>query len=201
MIGWLKGQVLDKHQPGKLVIDVNGVGYDVETSLQTFFKLETNNDVIGLHIHTLVREDALLLYGFLLKEERTLFRSLIKINGIGPKLAMVILSSISPNELIHCIQQQRVERLAQLPGIGKKTAQRLVVELKDRLNALPNEFKDEMEAISTQVRPQDDATEALQALGYKRQEALNAVHKVNETGMTSERLIRDALQILAKSHV
>ena len=95
MIGWLNGQVVDKHQPGKLVLDVNGVGYDVETSIPTFFQMEHQQGPVGLHIHTIVREDALLLYGFLDKQERALFRALIKVNGVGPKLAIAILSSIS----------------------------------------------------------------------------------------------------------
>ncbi len=120
MIGWLSGQVVDKHQPGKLVVDVNGVGYDVETSLQTFFQLESQRGSINLHIHTIVREDALLLFGFLDKEERALFRALIKVNGVGPKLAMAILSSITPAEFIQCITQQNTLFLTKLPGIGKK---------------------------------------------------------------------------------
>lgn len=106
MIGWLDGQIIDKHQPGKLVLNVQGVGYDVETSLNTFFQLDNHSGSVGLHIHTIVREDALLLYGFLERQERELFRALIKVNGIGPKLAMSILSSITPNEFIQCIQQE-----------------------------------------------------------------------------------------------
>src|SRR5580704_8374295 len=133
MIGWLNGQIADKHQPGKFVIDVNGVGYDVETSLNTFFQIDGQNKSVGLHIHTVVREDALLLYGFLEKEERALFRALIKVNGVGPKLAMAILSSISPNEFIQCIQQENSALLTKLPGIGKKTAERLVVEMRDSI--------------------------------------------------------------------
>src|SRR6478735_3586435 len=103
MIGWLQGQIVDKNQFGKVVLDVNGVGYDVETFLNTFFQIDSQTNKVGLHIHTVVREDALLLYGFLDKQERSLFRALIKVNGVGPKLAMAILSSISPDEFIQCI--------------------------------------------------------------------------------------------------
>jgi Holliday junction DNA helicase RuvA len=131
MIGWLDGHIVDKHQPGKLVLNVHGVGYDVETSLNTFFQLDTLNGSIGLHIHTVVREDALLLYGFLDRQERTLFRALIKVNGVGPKMAMAILSSITPNDFIQCIRQENAAFLTKLPGIGKKTAERLLVEMRD----------------------------------------------------------------------
>ena len=124
MIGWLNGRVADKQNPGKLVIDVNGVGYDVETSLPTFFQLESQDGIVGLHIHTIVREDALLLYGFLDQQERALFRALIRVNGVGPKMAIAILSSISPDEFIQCIYQKNTEFLTKLPGIGKKTAEK-----------------------------------------------------------------------------
>ena len=108
MIGWLRGQVVDNGTPGRLVMDVNGVGYDIETSMPTFFKAEIQENAIGLHIHTVVREDAILLYGFIDKHERSLFRSLIKVNGVGPKMAIAILSSITPDDFIRCIQQTRI---------------------------------------------------------------------------------------------
>src|SRR3990167_7119550 len=101
MIGWLSGLVLDALHPGHVVLDVNGVGYDLETSLPTFFQLEAAVGNVGIHVHTVVREDALLLYGFLDKQERALFRALIKVNGVGPKMAIVILSSIHPEEFVH----------------------------------------------------------------------------------------------------
>ncbi len=196
MIGWLNGRVVDKHQPGKLVIDVNGVGYDVETSLQTFFQLEALHDSVGLHIHTVVREDALLLYGFLDKQERALFRALIKVNGVGPKLAIAILSSISPDEFIQCINQQNTLLLTKLPGIGKKTAERLVVEMKDGLQQLPHAARLQ-EKHTVIVREQDEAIRALEALGYKPQEASKAVSKIDDGKKTCEQLIRQALQILS----
>ena len=197
MIGWLNGRIIDKNQPGKLVLDVNGVGYDVETSLNTFFQLEVHNTAVGLHIHTVVREDALLLYGFLDKQERSLFRSLIKVNGVGPKLAMAILSSISPNEFIQCIHQENTALLIKLPGIGKKTAERLIVEMRDSIKQFIDTSSGSIHKQTIQVRSQDEAVSALEALGYKPQEAIKVVNKIDDGIKTCEQLIREALQILA----
>ncbi|KTD36763.1 Holliday junction DNA helicase RuvA [Legionella nautarum] len=198
MIGWLSGQIVDKHQLGKLVVDVNGVGYDVETSLQTFFQLESHQGPIGLHIHTVVREDALLLYGFLDKLERSLFRALIKVNGVGPKMAITILSSISPNEFIQCINQQNTLYLTKLPGIGKKTAERLVIEMKDSIKSFSSaDFNQVALKQVANVREQDEAISALEALGYKQQEAAKVINKIDDGNKTCEQLIRQALQILA----
>jgi len=197
MIGWLSGQVVDKHNPGKLVVDVNGVGYDVETSLPTFFQVESKEGSIGLHIHTIVREDALLLYGFLDKDERALFRALIKVNGVGPKMAIAILSSISPDDFIRCIQQKDTALLTKLPGIGKKTAERLVVEMKDSLLLIPKMSNNQDIKVSF-IREQDEAIKALESLGYKAQEATRTINKIDDGNKTCEQLIRQALQILAK---
>lgn len=197
MIGWLSGRIADRHQPGKLVMDVNGVGYDVETSLPTFFQLEAQAGTIELHIHTIVREDALLLYGFHDKQERALFRALIKVNGVGPKMAIAILSSISPDEFIHCIQQQNTDLLVKLPGIGKKTAERLVVEMKDSIQQLPGVVTSGTKQVTSAVNQPDEAISALEALGYKRQEAVKVVNKIDDGQKTCEQLIRQALQILA----
>jgi Holliday junction DNA helicase RuvA len=199
VIGWLSGQVVDKHQPGKLVVDVNGVGYDVETSLQTFFQLESQRGVVNLHIHTIVREDALLLFGFLDKEERALFRALIKVNGVGPKLAMAILSSITPTEFIQCINQQDALLLTKLPGIGKKTAERLVIEMKDSMKQLTGMDSTQLpqKLAMGMLREQDEAIRALEALGYKQQEAAKVINKINDGYKTCEQLIRQALQLLA----
>ena len=196
MIGWLSGCIADRHQPGRLVVDVNGVGYDVETSLPTFFQVEAQQGPIGLHIHTVVREDALLLYGFHDKQERALFRALIKVNGVGPKMAIAILSSISPDEFIRCINQQNTDLLIKLPGIGKKTAERLVVEMKDSIQQLPG-------VVVSQTKPalnmthSTEAISALEALGYKPQEALKVITKIDDGQKTCEQLIRQALQVLA----
>ena len=199
MIGWLDGHILDKHQPGKLVVNVNGVGYDVETSLNTFFQLDSLNGSIGLHIHTVVREDALLLYGFLDKQERSLFRALIKVNGVGPKLAIAILSSITPNEFIQCIKQENALVLTKLPGIGKKTAERLVVEMRDSIKQFTDSGVDVLHKPVNLMRGQDEAVSALEALGYKPQEAQKAVNKIDDGVKTCEQLIREALQLLSTS--
>jgi len=197
MIAWLNGQVVDKHHPGKLVLDVNGVGYDVETSLNTFFQIEEQNKQVGLHIHTVVREDAFLLYGFLDKQERSLFRALIKVNGVGPKSAMAILSSISPNEFIQCIVQENAALLTKLPGIGKKTAERLVIEMRDSIKQFGEVTSDSKQKPVKMIRSQDEAVSALEALGYKPQEALKVVNRIDDGEKSCEQLIREALQILA----
>ncbi|MFC3909376.1 Holliday junction branch migration protein RuvA [Legionella dresdenensis] len=201
MIGWLSGKIVDKQHPGKVVLSVNGVGYDVETSIPTFFQLESQPDAINLHIHTIVREDALLLYGFLDKQERALFRALIKVNGVGPKVAMGILSSATPAEFVQLINQQNTLFLTRLPGIGKKTAERLVIEMKD---SIQNIFENELiiehpQPVNSAQRDQDEAISALEALGYKRPEAVKAVKKVDDgNNKGCEQLIRQALQILAR---
>ena len=193
MIGWLSGFIVDKQQPGKLVLNVNGVGYDVETSLTTFFQVQAQTDKVNLHVHTVVREDALLLYGFAQQEERALFRALIKVNGIGPKIAIAILSSISPEDFISCIQQQNTAVLTKLPGIGKKTAERLVVEMKDSLQHFAS-IHLASQPVARSRSQQDEAISALEALGYKSQEATQLIRKVDDGQQSAEQLIRAALQ-------
>jgi holliday junction DNA helicase RuvA len=196
MIGWLKGTLIDRHETGKLVLDVNGVGYDVETSLNTFFQLEQQVHPVGLHIHTVVREDALLLYGFLDKQERALFRALIKVNGVGPKLAMSILSSITPEEFIQCIREEQSTRLTRLPGIGKKTAERLVIEMRDSMKQFGDVSSDVKYKDKAMLNHQDEAISALESLGYKTQEAIKVMEKINDGNKSCEQLIREALRIL-----
>ena len=197
MIGWLNGRIIDKLQPGKIVLDVNGVGYDVETSLATFFKIELSEGLIALHIHTVVREDAFLLYGFADREERALFRALIKVNGIGPKVAIAILSSVSPDEFIQCIHQQNTHVLTKLPGIGKKTAERLVVEMKDSIKQLAYSDVAQRASTTTHRSDQDEAISALEALGYTHQEARVLIRKIDDGQQSCEQLIRLALQSLS----
>lgn len=197
MIGWLNGHVIDKPQPGKLLLDVNGVGYDVETSLNTFFQLESSHQSVALFIHTVVREDAFLLYGFLDKKERALFRALIKVNGVGPKMAIAILSSITPEEFVQCIQQENSILLTKLPGIGKKTAERLVIEMRDSIKYFGEVDQDIVLPSTTFPLSQSEAVSALEALGYKHQEAIKAVKKIDDGSKRCEQLIREALQILA----
>jgi holliday junction DNA helicase RuvA len=165
--------------------------------LNTFFQLDTLSGSIGLHIHTVVREDALLLYGFLDKQERALFRALIKVNGVGPKMAIAILSSITPNEFIQCIKQEKAAFLTKLPGIGKKTAERLVIEMRDSIKQFSEPASDISLKPINLMRGQDEAVSALEALGYKPQEALKAVNKLDDGHKSCEQLIREALQILS----
>lgn len=194
MIGWLNGRILDKSQPGKLVLDVNGVGYDVETSLNTFFQLELGPTEISLHIHTVVREDAFILYGFSEKKERAMFRALLKVNGIGPKVALAVLSRLTPDELVQCIYQQNTLALTQLPGVGKKTAERIVLEMKDGLSTLTAAFPTSTQT-SAQIRQDNtEAAKALEALGYKPQEAQKMISKVDDGQLSCEMLIRLALK-------
>ena len=198
MIGWLNGRVIEREAPGKLVINIQGVGYEVETSLPTFFKVEAQEEDIELHIHTIVREDAILLYGFSDKEERALFRALIKVNGVGPKLAIAILSSISPEEFIQSIQEQNTALLTRLPGIGKKTAERLIVEMKDRLQqVLPDGRSAYKQVTANYSGAQREAIQALEALGYKQNEATKAIKQIGNDHQNCEQLIREALRLLS----
>lgn len=197
MIGWLQGRIVDKEHPGKLVLNVHGVGYDIDTSLQTFFQVEQAPGEIALHIHTVVRDDAILLYGFVTKDERALFRALIKVNGVGPKSAISILSSTTPNEFIQCINQGNTEFLTKLPGIGKKTAERLIVEMKDSLSKLAPSLGLPTARPAASPQAKDEAISALEALGYKAQEAQKVVNKIDDGRQSCEQLIRQALQLLA----
>jgi len=199
MIGHLKGKIIAKHPP-ELILDVNGVGYELQASMNTFYQLPELGEEVTLHTHLVVREDAQLLYGFYELRERTLFRMLIKVNGVGPKMALTILSSADPDAFVQCVANNDVSSLVRLPGVGKKTAERLIIEMKDRLAdwnensstvALPN---NPHSVISVVDDPSRDAVSALIALGYKPQEASRAVSKVSAEGLTSEELIRLALK-------
>lgn len=131
MIGYLRGTLLEK-QPPHVLLDVNGVGYELEVPMTTLFQLPAVGEPLVLHTHLVVREDAQLLYGFFAKRDRALFRELIRLNGVGPKLALALMSGMSVDELIQCVNAEDTSRLMKVPGVGKKTAERLLVELKDR---------------------------------------------------------------------
>jgi Holliday junction DNA helicase RuvA len=198
MIGWLSGKIVDLPQPGKMVLDVNGVGYDVEMSLSSYFRLEGSKEKICVYIQTIVREDAILLYGFIDKQERALFRALIKVNGVGPKLAIAILSSITPEDFIRCIQQESAVLLTQIPGIGKKTAERLIVEMKDTLRQFTIDNQSTSVKVDHPYYQQNEAISALEALGYKITEATKVINQIDDGQKSAEQLIRQALQRLAK---
>lgn len=199
MIGRLTGTLLEK-QPPQLVIDVQGVGYEVEAPMSTFYNLPEINEQVRLFTHLVVRDDAHLLFGFSSQEERRLFRTLIKVNGVGAKMALTILSGISAQEFANCIHENDTARLVKLPGIGKKTAERLIVEMRDRLDDW------EIKVTSNTLAPQapiassaeSDAISALVALGFKPQEASKHIHGLQMDGqlegLSSEEIIRLALK-------
>ena len=201
VIGRLRGTLAEK-QPPHLLLDVNGVGYELEVPMTTLYRLPSVGEPVTLHTHQVVREDAHLLYGFFEKRERELFRELIRLNGVGPKLALALMSGLEVDELVRCVQAQDTAALTKVPGVGKKTAERLLVELKDRFKAWES-----MPAIATLVveprqgaavsSAENDAVSALISLGYKPQEASRAVAAVKEDGLSSEDLIRRALRGMA----
>ncbi|MDM8547847.1 Holliday junction branch migration protein RuvA [Candidatus Venteria ishoeyi] len=203
MIGRLRGTLQEK-QPPWLVIDVQGVGYEVEAPMSTFYKLPDIGTEIHLFTHLTVREDAHLLYAFDSENERRFFRALLKVNGVGPKLALGILSGIEVESFIICINEQDTARLTRLPGVGKKTAERLIVEMRDRLKEWGQETttngQSNAELSNTSGKPiainnpKEDAISALIALGYNPKEAGRLVNAVDEKGDSSEVLIRKALQ-------
>ncbi|MEE3240517.1 MAG: Holliday junction branch migration protein RuvA [Pseudomonadota bacterium] len=203
MISYLVGQLVEKSTPW-LVIEVNGVGYDVQASLNTFTDLPALGAEIKLLTHFVVREDAQLLYGFADQSERQLFRTLIKINGVGPKLALAILSGMDAAAFSHCIIASDVASLTRLPGVGKKTAERLIVEMKDRLKEwhvdLPAEQIGGVGSTSTsQSLILAEAETALIALGYKPVEASKSLAKLDFSEIdSSEAAIRAALKTMLK---
>ena len=199
MIAHLRGRIFEKH-PNRLVVDVAGVGYDVFVPLSTFYGLGDPGSEIALRIHTHVREDALALYGFASGLEQDLFERLIGVSGIGPKLALAVLSGIEPSELVRAIERNDVARLTAIPGVGKKTAERLVLELKDRLPRVqvPAAGVDAATAEAPLLR--DDLLSALMNLGYHRPLADKAVDAAIKTiaGGTFEQTLKQALKELAK---
>lgn len=194
MIGRLTGIVANK-QPPSLLVEVNGVGYEVEAPMSTFYVLPETGEKVTLIIHTHVREDALHLFGFATEAERLLFRSLIKVSGIGARLALTILSGISVEDFVTCVQSEDSDALTRLPGVGKKTALRLVVEMKDRLafNIEGGKKVELRTEFQYNASPSGEATAALITLGYKANEASRMVKAV-EGATTTEDIIRLALQ-------
>lgn len=199
MIGRLTGVVADKQAPD-VIIDVNGVGYEVQLPLTSFYELPEEGAETTIYTHFVVREDAQLLYGFSSKQERSLFRLLIKANGVGPKLGLTILSGLTAEQFVTCVEQDDVTTLVKLPGVGKKTAERLLIEMRDRIKALniAPEFNPKMpmqnEPIVTKANDFDDAVSALVSLGYSNQQANKAVKAVFSDDKDSETLIRFALK-------
>lgn len=197
MIGFLRGKLVHKAPPF-LIMDVNGVGYELEAPMTTFYDLPALNEEIKLHTHLVVREDAHILFGFSAEAERTLFRALIKVNGVGPKLALTILSGQSAEEFYRCIQDNDSQALVRLPGVGKKTAERLIIEMRDRLPDLGVAGSASTDTvgvkISTAGSPKQEAISALCSLGYKPLDASKMIQNISTEGKTCEDIIRLALQ-------
>ena len=195
MIGFLRGRLIHKTPP-MLMVDVQGVGYEVEAPMSTFYQLPEAGQEIHLYTHLTVRDDAHLLFGFATERERRLFRTLIKVNGVGPKMALTILSGIEADDFSRCIRDADAARLTRLPGVGKKTAERLIVEMRDRLEDLhiPESRTEMLKQPGKSTSRIEDAISALIALGYKPQEASRHVHAVATENMGSEDLIREALK-------
>lgn len=202
MIGRLRGILIEK-QPPELLIEVNGIGYEVQMPMSCFYELPNIGEEAIIYTHFVVREDAQLLYGFNTVKERALFREVIKANGVGPKLGLGILSGMTASQFVASVEREDISTLVKLPGVGKKTAERLVVEMKDRLKGwsagdLFTPFTDaapiDSVAQTSQSSAEEEAVSALLALGYKPVQASKVVSQVMKPEMSSEQLIREALK-------
>ena len=194
MIAYLRGRVVDK-QPNRVIVDVQGVGYDVHVPLSTFYQVGDEGADVALRVHTHVREDALQLYGFTTELERQLFERLIAISGIGPKVAIAVLSGMDSRELLTAVQRGDIARLTGIPGIGKKTAERIVLELKDRLSQIAVPPADAaVESGADRLR--QDLLSALQNLGYHRPQAEKAIDKT--LNATSDATLENALRAVLR---
>lgn len=196
MIARLHGQLIEK-QPPVLVVDVNSVGYELEAPMSTFYKV-TLGAPVTLFVHQVVREDANLLFGFASREERDMFRTLLKVNGVGPKMALAILSGMEADTFAACIRQGDVGTLTRIPGIGKKTAERLIIEMRDRVGDGPL-GAGSIGSADVPATPERDAINALIALGYKAAEAERAVGRLTLENAAAEDLIRQALKGMVKA--
>jgi len=196
MIGSLRGRITAKTPP-QLTVEVGGLGYELEAPLSTFFHLPAVGAEVHLLTHLVVREDAHVLYGFATEEERRLFRSLIKVSGVGPKIALALLSGISVSAFAECVQREDVAALTRVPGVGRKTAERLIVEMRDRL-AAPPVAAGGGAAVDAGASAANEAYGALVALGYRPAEAARLLKAVGPGTHSTEELIRRALQGAAR---
>jgi len=195
MIGFIRGKLFSKTPP-QLVVDVQGVGYEVEAPMTTFYDLPALGEEVQLFTHLVIRDDAHILFAFSTESDRKMFRALIKVNGVGPKLALTILSGQSAEEFHRCIHDNDVQALVRLPGIGKKTAERLIIEMRDRLpdSIESSESGQSVSITQIQVNPKQEAISALCALGYKPQDASKMVQNIAQEDKTCEDIIKLALQ-------
>jgi Holliday junction DNA helicase RuvA len=193
MIGRLRGTLISK-QPPWLLIEVGGVGYELEAPMSTIYDLPSTGKEVTLLTHYAVKEDTVALYGFLLEAERALFRNLQKVSGIGAKIALAVLSGVSTSDFARLVHTGDVVALTKIPGIGKKTAERIVIELRDRLDGLATTLPSGIQAPGMALDPAGEATVALQQLGYKPAEVSRLVQKVAAEGDSAESIIRKALR-------
>jgi Holliday junction DNA helicase RuvA len=199
VIGRIRGVLVDK-KPPEIQIDVAGICYEVQVPMSTLYQLPELGKEITLHTHFVVREDAQLLYGFFEEKDKSMFRSLIKINGVGPKMALGILSSMEANEFVRAVRSNDINAMVKMPGIGKKTAERLLIEMRDRLKDWDGEEGGTQVPVSAGASITSDAETALISLGYKPQQAAHviaAVLKTNPEIQGSEELIRHSLKSMA----
>lgn len=205
MIGRLRGLLVEK-QPPELLIEVNGVGYEIQMPMSCFYELPELGKEAVIYTHFVVREDAQLLYGFNSKQERALFREVIKANGVGPKLGLAILSGMTASQFVGCVEREDISTLVKLPGVGKKTAERLVVEMKDRLKNWSSTDLFSMDvpaeehgSICDNLNTDsvfDEAVSALVALGYKSSQAMKIIQQVAKPEMSRETLIKESLRAM-----
>ncbi len=204
MISRLRGKLIEKQPPFLLLEMANAFTYEVQASMHTFYQLPALGQEVLLYTQFIVREDGHYLYGFSQQQERSLFCQLLKVNGVGPKVALGILSKVESSEFIACVEQQDITALQRIPGIGKKTAERLVIEMRDRLSRLMNgETKNTAinadGLVEVSRNKQQDAISALIALGYKNQEATRAILQIKDNDSSVEMLIRTALKNMDKA--
>lgn len=197
MIGFLRGTVVAKAPP-QLLVDVGGVGYELESPMSTFYTLPAIGESVRLLTHMVVREDAHVLYGFATEEERRLFRNLLRISGVGPKIALAILSGVTVQGFVLSVQSQDAAALTRIPGVGRKTAERLIVEMRDRLGTLEPPTGMRPGASAAANNAENEAFSALVALGYSAAEATRLIKAVEPGEHSVEELIRRALQGAAR---
>lgn len=196
MIGSLRGRLLSKQAP-QVVIDCNGVGYEVETPMSTFLDLPETGVELFLHTHLVVREDAQILYGFASDDERLLFRTLLKVNRVGAKMALGILSAMSASDFRRCVEYEDTTSLSKIPGVGKKTAERLIVEMRDRIDKVVP-VRPGAAPLTGEASARSEAHDALVALGYKTNEVNKLISKLDTDDKSAEDIIRHALKQAAR---
>jgi Holliday junction DNA helicase RuvA len=198
MIGFLKGRLALKLPPS-LMVDVNGVGYELEAPMSTFYGLPAAGEAVALYTHLVVREDAHVLFGFGTESERRLFRGLLKVSGVGPKIALGILSGASVEDFLRIVEAEDVAMLTRIPGIGRKTAERVIIEMRDSVQKFAAPTLREGNALSPMASsPQGEAFAALVALGYKPPEVTRLLKAADEPGLSTTEIIRRALKAAAK---